>query len=179
MSNCSLNYIPDRLKRNNRPIINKFEIGEFLYMRCPPESLSNPYRSISITELSHNRSGLKSEILCNPEDVLFSILEKEHFEKYANKEICTLEIVSLNESNNYRKTFKEEKESIEFEGILELLHEPEQCMYPHSVFRVWLNNEIVTYDNHKNTLGKQTKIRNRIKEELASMIIQRRVSQEN
>lgn len=50
-------------------------------------------------------------------------------------------------------------------------------MYPHSVFRVRLNGEIVTYENYKDTLKKVNKIRNLLKEELASMIRQNQVSQ--
>lgn len=50
-------------------------------------------------------------------------------------------------------------------------------MYPHCIFRITLNGDIVTYDNYKETLGKVHKIRNEIREELASMIVRRQVHQ--
>jgi hypothetical protein len=179
MQKCSLQYIPSRLQKKNKPIIEQFEVGECLYMRCKPEVLNNPYKDISITELSHNRSGLSNNILCNPDDVLYSIKENEAFEKYFDMEVCTLEIISLNETEKYKKSFTETKNGNDLTSILEILHEPEPCMYPHSVFRVWLNDEKVTYDNYKTTLKKAHKIRNSIKEELASMIRRRQVSQED
>ena len=179
MQECPLPYIPSRLHKKNKPIIEQFEVREFLYMRCKPEVLSNPYKYISITELSHNRSGLAKNILCNPDDVLYSIKENESFEKYVEMEVCTLEIKSLNENYKFKKNFTESKDGNNHTSILELFHEPEPCMYPHSVFRVWLNDEKVTYDNYKTTLKKTHKIRNAIKEELASMIRRKQVSQED
>ena len=174
---CSIPHIPDRLKLNGRPIIVEFEIGEFLYMRCDQGVLDNPYEKISITELSHNRSGLKGNTLCNPDDVLFSIKETDGFEKYADKEICILEIKSLTPANKFKKTYSETKDTLIYNCEFELLHEPELCMYPHCVFRVVINEEIVTYANYKTTLRKVTKIRNSLKEELASMIVRQAINQ--
>jgi hypothetical protein len=109
MQECSIAYIPQRLQQNNKPVIEQFEVGECLYMRCKPAVLKNPYESISITELSHNRAGLRDNILCNPDDVLYSIKLDEPFEKYEGLEVCTLEIKSLNENNRYHKDYSEEK----------------------------------------------------------------------
>ena len=179
MQECSIGYIPQRLQQNGKPIIEKFEVGECLYMRCKPEALKNPYESISITELSHNRAGLQHNILCNPDDVLYSIKSDEPFEKYEGLDVCTLAIKSLNANNQYHKEYSEEKNGQTYTGMIKLLHEPVPCMYPHSVFRVWLNGETVTYDNYKQTLKKVTKIRNLLKEELASMIRRNQVSQDD
>lgn len=176
MLECSIPYIPARLKTNDRPILEQFQVGEFLYMRCKAESLQNPYKSISITELSHNRSGQSDIPLCNPDDVLYSIKKEEEFEKYTGLEICTLEIISLNQDNKYAKEYTHEKDGIESHGKLELLHEPKPCMYPHSVFRVWFNGTLVTYQNYASTIGRYKEIRTKIKEELASMIRRTRVS---
>jgi len=60
---------------------------------------------------------------------------------------------------------------------MELLHEPEACMYPHCVFRVWVNDELITYNNYENTVKKLSYIKLQLKEELAYMIIKREVSQ--
>ncbi len=179
MQECLLPYIPTRLHTNDKPIIEQFEVGEYLYMRCTLDQLSNPYKSISITELSHNRSGLKDNILCNPDDVLFSITQDEEFGKHENLDICTLEIISLNAGGKFNKLYTESKNEITYTGRLELLHEPESCMYPHCVFRVWLNNDRVTYDNYKATLKKVQKIKTEMKEELASMIRKKQVSQDD
>jgi hypothetical protein len=115
--------------------------------------------------------------LSEENDVLYSIKPEEPFEKYPDRVVCTLEIVSLNEEKRYCKEFRQVKNEKELIAILELLHEPEPCMYPHVVFRVWLNDERVTYDNYKETLYKVKQIRTAIKEELASMIRRKIVSQ--
>lgn len=176
MQLCKLPYIPQRLHTNNKVNNNAFVVGEFLYMRCNQDVLDNPYKSISITELSHNRSGENNSISV-AEDVLYSIKAEENIEKHNDKKICSLEIIDLNKNNSYRKKFTQEKNGCQFEAILELFHEAEPCMYPHCVFRVTLNNERVTYNNYKDTLQKVNKIRNSIKEELASMIVRMEVSQ--
>src|ERR1035437_6120856 len=134
MQECLVAYIPERLRKNGRPPIDRFDIGEYLYLRCKPTVLSNPYTGISIVELSHNRGGLRDDILCNPDDVLYSIKIEEPFEKYITMVVCTLEIINLNDENKYRKIFSEEKTGVKYEGVMELLHEPDACMYPHSVF---------------------------------------------
>jgi len=176
MQRCTIPYIPNRLQSIGRKAIEKFGVGESLYLRCRIDLLKNPYKTISITELSHNRSGLPGDVLCNPDDVLYNILEKNNFEKY-ELEVCVLDIKNLNEESKYRKAFNETKNGQNYVGVIELIHEPEPCMYPHSVFRIWLNDEKVTYKNYKETLTKVHQIRNSIKEELASMIRQRQVSQ--
>jgi len=177
MEECPLAYIPDRLKTFNRPAITRFDVGEFLYRRCKPSEIENPFKSITITELSHNRSGLKEDTLCNDYDVLFNINAEEAFEKHVDKVVCTLKIVSLTENNKYRKEFTQRKNEMDYVGVMELIHEPESCMYPHCVFRVWVNDEVVTYDNRKQTIDKLSEIRTRLKEELASMIITKQVNQ--
>ena len=178
MKVCNLDYIPERLHRNNRTPIDIFEIGEQLYMRCHPHVIENPYKDISITELSHNRSGLQSETLCNPRDVLFNIKEEESEQQYSELMVCTIAIKSLNDESKYFKIFRDDKNSVESVGSIELIHEPEDCMYPHCVFRVKLNSKIVTYNNYKQTLKKSNRIRAAMKEEFASMIVQGKLSQE-
>ncbi|CAN5588655.1 hypothetical protein BH10BAC4_BH10BAC4_19790 [soil metagenome] len=176
-NDCKLEYIPHRLKRNRRPIIQTYQIGEHLFYRCKPEELENPYKKISIAELSHNRSGFPLDSLSTAADVLYNINPNNTFERYTNLEICILEIKSLTPQNIYRKQFSETKADVIYNAIIELRHDPGDCMYPHSVFRVSFNGEIVTYDNYQKTLGKHPKIRNSIKEEIASMIKRRQVSQ--
>jgi len=179
MQECTLPYIPSRLHTKNNPIINTFDIGEFLYRRCRIDEIKNPFKSISITELSHNRGGLKSQTLCNPDDVLYSIREIEDFQRYSDKVVCTLVIKSLNVSKGYKKVYTQTKNDELYTCYLELLHEPVPCMYSHCVFRVTINGNIITYDNHQEILKKLSQIRNQLKEELASMVLQNQVSQDD
>lgn len=177
MQECLLHYIPNRLHTNERQIIDEFEVNENLYKRCNPEDLKNPYRAGTLSELSHNRSGLKEDILCNPDDVLYNIKPEEQAEKYEGLKVCTIRIKDLNNENRYMKTFSEIKNGETFKAEIELFHNPIPCMYPHSVFRISLNGQKVTYENYKQTLKKVHKIRNSIREELSSMIWKRELSQ--
>ena len=179
MQGCPLHYIPGRLHTNDRQIIDEFEVNENLYKRCKPEDLKNPYWAATLSELSHNRSGLTGDILCNPDDVLYNIKLEEQAEKYEGLKVCTIRIKDLNDENRYKKTFSEIKNGEIFNAVIELFHDPIPCMYPHSVFRIWLNGEIVTYENYKQTLKKVNRIRNSIREELASMIRKNELSQKD
>ncbi len=178
MQECTLDYIPDRLVMGDKPVIDTFEVGEYLYRRCHPADLENPFRTISPIELSHNRAGLKQEVLCNPDDVLFSINEGEEFHTYESMVVCTLEIKTLTQNNIYCKQYTQKKDEKDITATLELLHDPEPCMYPHSVFRVKINGETITLQNYKETLKKLNEIRNQIKDEIVSMIKRREVSQD-
>lgn len=177
MHPCTLEYIPARLKRDNRPVIPIFQVGENLFYRCKAEHLENPYKTISIAELSHNRSGDLNEPLSQADDVLFNIRQDDPIERYLDLEVCTLEIKSLTPQNIYKKHFSEIKANISYSATMELIHGPENCMYPHSVFRVYLAEEVVTIENYKTTLAKYQKLKTSIKEELASMIKRKQVHQ--
>src|ERR1017187_2474609 len=135
MDNCTLTYMPSRLHTYNKAVIERFGIGEFLYRRCNPEEIENPFKRITIGELSHNRGGLMNDVLCNPDDVLFSIRANEDFQNYKEKVVCILEIKNLNSENKYKKQYTQKKDNIDFVGVMELLHDPVPCMYPHCVFR--------------------------------------------
>ena len=143
-------------------------------MRCNKEDLSNPYNSITIAELSHNRQGLNENIISEANDVLYNISSKNSFEKY-DKEICSIKIKDLNNEEQYDKFFTDQHNS----ANIKLIHQPVPCMYPHTIFRIILNGEIVTFDNYKTGLKKLNKLRIIIKEELASMIYTETLSQSN
>lgn len=177
MQQCTLTYIPTRLHQDDKPIINYFVVGELLYRRCKPEELDNPFKNISITELSHNRSGMEENVLCNAADVLYNINPDELFEKHETKVVCVLVIKDLSETNGYKKNYTEEKQNETYNCVIELFHEPEPCMYPHCVLRVWVNNEVITFKNYDKTIKKLHQIRTQLKEELAAMILKKQVSQ--
>lgn len=179
MPDCNIPYIPDHLHANERIALSTFSVGEELYFRCDPKDLDNPYKGISITELSHNRSRTGEEAICEPEDVLWNIREEDDFQRYPNKVVCTLTIRDLNEDFGYKKEYSQKKDNEDRVCVMALLHEPETCMFPHCVFRVWVDGVTISYENYKATIQKLNEIRNRLKAELASMIFRREVSQSN
>jgi hypothetical protein len=172
---CNLQHIPERLRRQGRPTIEQFQIGEELYFRCKEEALENPYKVVSLCEVSHNRQGHVNNILSEADDVLYAITGEA--ERYTDKKICTLKIVALTNEGAYHKTFHETKNGTEFVGRMKLMHDPDECMYPHSIFRVWLNDEVVDMQNYDVTLKKVNKIRTYLKEDIAAMIVARKVDQ--
>lgn len=177
MKLCDREYIPQHLHQNDREKFDTFNVGELLYFRCEKSVLENPYEKITIAELSHNRSG-ENNSLSHPKDVLFNISDDTSFETYDGLEICELRIVDLNPYNKYSKNYTETKNQIEYYCLFELFHEPEPCMYPHVVFRVTLNGEIIQKGkSYESSIKKLTRIKNSLKEEIASMIVRRQISQ--
>lgn len=178
MKDCSLAYIPDRLKTNGREAV-EFKVGEKIYRRTTEADLKDPYTKISVCELSHNRAG-EDDSISIEEDVLFSIKEAEPFEVYEERKVCTLVIKSLNDENKFHKSYtQQQKDGTDITGELILVHDPDPCMYPHCVFRVMVGGEIVDFKNYKATIGKLTYIRSYIKDELKAMIIQKIIDQNN
>ncbi len=177
MEACTLPYIPERLHTNNRLVIEDFSIGEFLFRRCKPDHLDNPFASISLVDLSHNRGG-SDGMLSLPSDVLFNIRVDEDTEIYQDHEVVALEIISLNQENRYNKYFTQKKDGTEIIARMEILHDPEPCMFPHCIFRIWIGDDLVTYDNYNSTLKKLTEIRNKIREELSSMRVKKVIDQD-
>jgi len=170
---CQLSYIPEYLRTNGREPFQAFRIGELLFMRCTPEKLSNPYNSITISDLSHNRRGNEESPLSESTDVLYNIRPDLDFEKYPDKVVCTIRILDLNNENKYDKSFEDNGDI----ATIQLIHDPEPCMYPHCIFRILFNGEVVTYDNYKDNIKKANKLRNSLKTELASMIVTETLSQ--
>lgn len=179
MEPCQLLYIPTRLHASEREPIEVFSIGENLFRRCDPKDLENPFASITLTELSHNRRGNDGYVLCEPNDVLFNIKAENGFETYDNAEVCTLEIIGLNPDGKYIKEFDQIKNGEFITARMELLHDPEPCMFPHCVFRIWIGDVIVTYDNYGDTLDRYKQIRTKIREELAHMMVTKKINQDH
>lgn len=147
MSKCDLPYIPLELHSDGKPLIKEFAIGDIVYRRCKEEELENPFAGISLTELSHNLGTNKTAKISEKTDVLYSIKAEDDFETYT-LEVCTLKIISLNPANVYSKPFEENKGGVKHIAEIEFLHDPVSCMYPHCIFRIWLNGEIVTHENY-------------------------------
>lgn len=174
---CSLSYIPDNLHWNNRPIQILFKVGDLLFRRCKIEELENPFAKISICDVSVNSNRIE-EFNFQETDVLFNTLESLNFEKH-ELEICTLEIKDLNEQQQYDKKFNQVKNEINREIQLKLVHAPNVCMYPHCAFKIFENGiEIKNFEEYKSKgIDKLKSITGDIRHELAKMIIQREVWQ--
>ncbi|MBW6481506.1 MAG: hypothetical protein K0B10_00455 [Vicingaceae bacterium] len=151
---CNLDYIPLRLHWNNKPVIDKFEIGEKLYYRVnPDEVVQIPYKFLvkTLSDISVNRSGLNNKY-SQKEDVLFSISEIENFEKYEGKEVVFFNLVK-EELFPYFIESQDKSNQLE----IQLLHDPVVCNYSHSIFRFILNGKIQTFDNFNIELGKSNR----------------------
>jgi hypothetical protein len=176
---CDLSYIPERLHTNDRPEIPIFEIGEYLYHRCKPEHLNQPFDGITLYDLSTNREGRKDSPLCQKEDVLFNTEPHNgHGEKY-DWSVVTFEISEVSESKTYEKIISSDGKDGKGKPIvniceIKLLHDRLPCNYSHSIMRLRFNGEVVTRDNYNTTIGRRgdsvTQLRNKCKIELESMI---------
>lgn len=174
---CKLEHVPDRLHRNDQPPNDKFKIGEEIYRRCTKDELENPFKKISIVDISVNRQGGYGSIeKSKPEDVLINFLEERKHDYY-DKEVCVMKIKDLNSLSRYDKSFSQEKNDCKRHARMWLVHDPEDCMFHHCEFRVTVDGERVTFDNYKSTIKKLKRIRTSLKQELASMIVQKVISQ--
>lgn len=185
MSCCNLEYIPERLHTSeDRDIIDVFYVSDTLYRRASDQILENPYASVTLSDLSHN-IGINNNVeLSKKSDVLYSILEEKDIQVY-DLNVVTLKIISLNDNNQYDKTFVCAKN----EGLkvrLLLSHSPVCCMYPHCVFRFFVyndeGNEVeVSIENSLKTLklNKYKYLRDRLRHELSLMIIREAISYDN
>lgn len=179
MRHCTLAYIPDYLCWGNQPMISEFFVGDQLFRRANESEIDNPYQAISLVDLSHNLGKHNNQQLSVPEDVLFSIKEDEAFEKYEDKIPVAIEIKDLLPTHTYRKEFEQIKNGERHVGKIELKHAPENCMYPHCVFQIFLDEVEVTFKNYKETLKKFNQIRTSMREEFASMLIRHELSQKD
>ena len=171
---CNLEYIPSHLHTVDKPTVNQFSIGEKLFYRCLPQNLAKPYDTISLKDISHNRNFCDDDRY-GSENVFYNVLEDDNREKYDGYNFVTIIVNNLEENTTYTKEFikvNHLNETVRI--ILTLKHSPIACMYPHSVFEIRVNDEIVNDMNYENTLGKDNKffsrIRNEVRQELTSII---------
>lgn len=173
---CLLKHIPEHLRTNEKPTEHTFKVGGELYRRSSEKELDNPFASISIVDVSVNRGELNGKKISEEKDVLLNIRSNDP-EAY-DQNVCLLKIKDLKEDNTYNKMFEQEKGGIMIKANFILSHVPEPCMYPHCAFRVFLDGiEINDFQLYKDTIGKLNKIRTALKQDLATMIVQREVSQ--
>jgi hypothetical protein len=131
--NCSELNIPEYLHTNDRPPDIHFTDNEKLFRRFAQTEQNQPtikdgkltHASLSLKEMSVNREKYSRE----PQDVLYNIKTGEHFLAHG---ICIFEsgkVTALNYTHPaLPKVYR-----------LQLVHEPEPCMYPHSVIAILEN----------------------------------------
>ena len=169
--NCKLIYIPPHLHFKDKPIVERFDVGEELYYRCSGDSCKKPYDRISLYSISHNRNFSDNDTYPK-EDVLINIVESEESEKY-DSEIVILKIEDLGDQETYiKRLISRDDKNISAE--IKLIHDPLPCMYPHSVFEIFLGGVAVTDENYKKTLGRSNRtmknLRSDIRQELTSIV---------
>ena len=168
MGICNLAHIPRRLHYNDLPKIPQFEIGEELYWRAdndkrqddPPYVYFDPITRV--VEISLNRSSLSQ-----PNDVFFNCVDCDP-PIYPNKHIVVFKVHSADTFP--RVTFYDDKKL-----VIQLEHDTIDCNYAHSLFRMYLNDELIDYiafeqkQLNDKKIGK--KFRRSIKDELNKLIV--------
>lgn len=173
---CPLKHIPENLQTKDKPTVHTFEVGSELYRRSSKEEIENPFAKISIADVSVNRSVLNGQKISEECDVLLNIRDSSP-EKF-DQQVCLLRIKDLKDDNTYDKIFKQEKDGVTRIARFILSHVPEPCMYPHCAFRVFLDGvEIKDFKHYNSTINKLKKIKTELKQDLATMIVQREISQ--
>jgi len=169
---CTLDYIPKHLHANEKPVVKEFSIGEKLYYRCKPNDLKRPYDKISLYDISHNRN-FNDASLFSEKDVLYNIIEDDEVQLYENLNIVTLKIIELQGRYTHIKEITSINDS-SVKALIVLKHSPVPCMYPHSVFEISVNDEVVDKSNYKQLLNKKNQtyknLRSDIRQELTSII---------
>lgn len=184
MEPCLLSYIPERLHSNDKPLLLAFEIGEFLYRRCKPEHLEEPFDGIKLCDLSVNRQGNKANHLSHKEEVLYNLNPENGKGEKFDEVVITLEIKALTVNNTYEKTIQHDGQDgngqpITYTCFIQLLHDRLPCNYSHCIFHITFNGEVVTEQNYNRTLRRKgtlvTELRNKCKIEFEQMIREKEV----
>ena len=131
---------------------------------------------MSLYDLSINREGKKNHPISKPSDVLYDITESEN--EFYQTSYIILKINEISKPYYYKKKIiQKDSDNKSHEVIIELIHDPLPCMYPHSIFRFFHDNQIVTKENFKNTLGKksQKRLRQKCRDSLTRMIVEKKV----
>jgi hypothetical protein len=122
---CTISDIPEQLHRNGRPVVPDFERDEFIYRRFIN---SNEAEIFKLQDTSVNRSKFSQ----SPSDVLFNIKDGR---RYFNQGIVQLKVSDVERIECSHPTLPNQR------FTLKLIHDPEECMYPHSIIGVYLNGQ--------------------------------------
>lgn len=136
-----------------------------------------PYNAISLIDISHNRNFCKKDLYA-AEDVLWNISENRTFEKYSDKSVVELQVKLKVGQTTIQKSCQSFRNPV-YHVLITLKHSPLECMYPHSVFEIKLNESVVTWGNWGDGLGSKKgglkkvakELRGDLRQILTSMII--------
>ena len=177
---CTRPHVPSYLHWDRETVINNFFHNEELYWRRSKTDLEkeNPFLSITLADVSVNRSGNSQIFFSNPKDVLINI-ENESENHYSGFGVL---ILSVNK-NDFDKEPKKKFMENDIDGqiyIVEmhLIHDPIDCNKAHSMFRFKFDGQFVKFEEYKNSFGKDLpkvikKLRKSCKDELQKMIVNR------
>lgn len=174
---CELPYIPNYLHWDNKEINPNFFHEEKLFWRCRPEKAENPYKTISLAEVSVNRSGNKDNFYSKPDDVFWDTTNSEN-ERYEDFIALQLAVKKVDFDKNPEKVVTAYNSNNDLlKAILALVHDPLPCNYSHCLIRVILEGDIITLDNYKKKFGKKSlkRLRQACKDEVSKMIIRREI----
>jgi hypothetical protein len=135
-ADCAKFQIPTRLHRLTRFAVREFQDLEKLYRRVDPKQIEDEGLAIASVRfrggMSVNRDGLDSNrISLYPEDVLFDTRSENHYSGWS--------ILVFNVEAIRRFTWEHPDTGKRYE--LRLKHEPEQCMFPHSLVELFCEGE--------------------------------------
>lgn len=176
---CTIPYIPKHLHQNNKPIIPGFSEGELLFWRLGKNQSISPYSSISLYDVSCNRSGVKPKFISVEEDVLWNIEPGAVLEKYIS-EIITLIVRRIYPNNPPIKPIihpDDISSQNQRVAIMTLIHDPLPCNYAHCMFVFDLNGVRITKQNYGQTFDVKPlkKLRQACRDELNKAILKREV----
>lgn len=177
---CTIPYIPKHLHQNNKPLIPDFSDGELLFWRLGKNPPITPYSSISLYDVSFNRSGIGSKIISVSEDVLWNIESGATQKKYIS-DIVTLVVKRIFSSNPPCKSIVHPDDISRGDQrvvVMTLLHDPLPCNYAHCIFVFDLNGVRVSKENYQQIFGGGAlkKLRQACRDELSKAILQKEVS---
>jgi len=135
---CSELGIPSHLHRNGRGIDPHFEPEEHYYRRFKRTVHNVPVvgedgRISGSIVSTRNMSGNREKYCNSPDDVLYDINSADHFFAWGIWEVKISKVEGLR--------FNHPVEARAY--TVRVVHEPEDCMYPHSIIRVLENGEPV------------------------------------
>lgn len=132
MGKCADLGIPEHLHQNGRTAENEnFTPDERMFRRFrPKDSLSEIVKTnFDFKSMSFNR-----ERYSNPEDVLYNIKENNHYND------CGVASLTVYEIERIQIPHPDDKQLYTFKAV----HDPEECMYPHSIVQVFKNGNKVS-----------------------------------
>lgn len=155
---CDELGIPPRLHRNGRGPAHEFESGERLFIRFDPDKhlLENGGISFATALSTEDQSCNRSAFCDSQEDVLYNTNSPVHFFHWGILEILAADASAV---------LAVHPVDPDIIHSFDVVHKPEECMYPHSQLELLKNGEpggkpgsSLVRLNIKNALGSQMNI---------------------